>query len=362
MIVGAAGLLLERTLIRPTYKLDHAYSLLLTFGLTLIIEGVFREIFGTFGQPYQIPASLQGATDIGFMFLPNYRAWVLVASVVICAATWFFIERTQLGSYMRAATENPKLTQALGVNVPMLMMLTYAIGVGLAGLAGAMAAPIYQVSPLMGSEVIVVVFAVVVIGGMGSMLGSIVAGFSLRDLIEGLTKAIYPLCVVARDLRRDGHHPDGAPVGLFGRAVIAPAALSVIRGGVDMRISPITSTILIFAAIVAPFIFYSVFLMKALCFALFACSFNLILGYGGLLSFGHTAFFGGAGLRDGACHQGAGLPAGARHSGGRRRRCVPRRDLRHGGDPAAGHLPRHGDAGARADALLCRRAGAVHGW
>jgi branched-chain amino acid transport system permease protein len=293
VIVGAAGLLLERTLIRPTYKLDHAYSLLLTFGLTLIIEGVFRQIFGTFGQPYQMPSSLTGATNLGFMYLPNYRAWVLVASVVICAATWFFIERTQLGSYMRAATENPKLTQALGVNVPMLMAVTYAIGVGLAALAGVMAAPIYQVSPLMGSEVIIIVFAVVVIGGMGSILGSIVSGFAL-GLVEGLAKAFYPpassvvifLAMAIILLIR--------PAGLFGRAAIVPAALSIVRGGVDTRISPLLSTALLFLAIVAPFVFYPVFLMKALCFALFACSFNLVLGYGGLLSFGHTAFFGGA--------------------------------------------------------------------
>lgn len=293
IIVGAAGLLLERTLIRPTYKLDHAYSLLLTFGLTLVFEGVFRQVFGTFGQPYQIPASLTGATDIGFMFLPNYRAWVLVASIAICGATWFFIERTQLGSYMRAATENPKLTQALGINVPLLMMLTYAIGVGLAGLAGAMAAPIYQVSPLMGTEIIIVVFAVVVIGGMGSILGSIVSGFAL-GVIEGLTKVIYPpasslVIFVAMAIILMVR-----PAGLFGRAAIVPAALSVVRGGVDTRIGPLLSTVLLFLAIVAPFFFYPVFLMKALCFALFACSFNLILGYGGLLSFGHTAFFGGS--------------------------------------------------------------------
>jgi branched-chain amino acid transport system permease protein len=293
VIVGIGALALERTLIRPTYKLDHAYSLLLTFGLTLIIEGLFRQAFGTFGQPYRMPAALTGATNIGFMFLPNYRAWVLVASLVICLATWFFIERTQLGSYMRAATENPKLTQALGVNVPVLMSLTYAIGVGLAGLAGVMAAPIYQVSPLMGSEIIIVCFAVVVIGGMGSIMGSIVSGFAL-GLIEGIAKAFYPpassvvifLAMAVILLIR--------PAGLFGRGAIIPAAVSIVKGSAGTRISPITSTVLLFIAIVAPFFFYPVFLMKALCFALFACSFNLVLGYGGLLSFGHTAFFGGS--------------------------------------------------------------------
>jgi branched-chain amino acid transport system permease protein len=293
LIVGAMALVLERTLIRPTYKLDHAYSLLLTFGLTLIIEGVFRLEYGTSGQPYRMPAALTGATDIGFMVLPNYRAWVLFASVTICLAAWFFIERTQLGSYMRAATENPKLTQALGVNVPVLMTLTYAIGVGLAALAGVMAAPIYQVSPLMGSEIIIVVFAVVVIGGMGSIFGSIVSGFAL-GFIEGLTKVFYPpassvvifLAMAVILLIR--------PAGLFGRGAIIPAAVSIVKGSADTRVSPLASTVLLFFLIVAPFYFYPVFLMKALCFALFACSFNLVLGYGGLLSFGHTAFFGGA--------------------------------------------------------------------
>lgn len=293
LIVGAISLVIERTLIRPTYKLDHAYSLLLTFGLVLIVEGIFRQVFGTFGQPYQMPEALTGATDIGFMFLPNYRAWVLVASVVVCIATWYFIERTQLGSYMRAATENAKLTQALGVNVPMLMMFTYAIGVALAALTGVMAAPIYQVSPLMGAEIIIVVFAVVVIGGMGSILGSIVSGFAL-GLIEGLTKAIYPpassliifvFMAIILLIR---------PAGLFGRSAGVPAALSIVRGGADTRVNPYFASFLLLLALIAPFYFYPVFLMKALCFALFAFSFNLVLGYGGLLSFGHTMFFGGS--------------------------------------------------------------------
>ncbi len=293
LIVGGLSIIIERTLIRHTYKLDHAYSLLLTFGLLLIIEGVFRQAFGTFGQPYAMPSSLTGATNMGFMYLPNYRGWVLVASLTICLVTWYAIERTQLGSQMRAATENAKLTQALGVNVPVLMMLTYAGGVGLAALAGVMAAPIYQVSPMMGAEIIIVVFAVVVIGGMGSIMGSIVSGFAL-GLIEGLTKAIYPpasslIIFVAMAIILLIR-----PAGLFGRSQGVPAAVSVVRGGADTSINPWLSTALLFLAIVAPFFFYPVFLMKALCFALFACSFNLVLGYGGLLSFGHTAFFGGS--------------------------------------------------------------------
>jgi branched-chain amino acid transport system permease protein len=191
LIVGAMALVLERTLIRPTYKLDHAYSLLLTFGLTLIIEGVFRLEYGTSGQPYRMPAALTGATDIGFMVLPNYRAWVVVASLGVCLGTWFLIERTRLGATLRAGTENPALVQAFGINVPVMVMLTYAAGAALAALAGVLAAPVIQVTPLMGSNLIIVVFAVVVIGGMGSILGSILTGLGL-GLIEGLSKVFYP--------------------------------------------------------------------------------------------------------------------------------------------------------------------------
>jgi branched-chain amino acid transport system permease protein len=191
IVVGAFGIVLERILIRHLYRLDHLYGLLLTFGLALIIEGLFRQQWGSSGLPYSIPPELQGAHNLGFMFLPNYRAWVIVASLVICGGTWFAIERTRLGSYLRAATENPTLVQAFGINVPRMITLTYGFGVGLAALAGVMAAPIYQVSPLMGSNIIIIVFAVVVIGGMGSILGSIVSGFVL-GLIEGLTKVFYP--------------------------------------------------------------------------------------------------------------------------------------------------------------------------
>ena len=191
IIVGAVGIAIERLLLRHIYGLDHLYGLLLTFGLALIIEGVFRQQFGSSGQPYAIPPELQGGRNLGFMFLPNYRAWVIVASLVTCLATWFTIERTRLGAYLRAATENPVLVQAFGINVPRMITLTYGAGVALAALAGVMAAPIYQVSPLMGSNIIIAVFAVVVIGGMGSILGAIVSGFAL-GLVEGLTKVFYP--------------------------------------------------------------------------------------------------------------------------------------------------------------------------
>jgi len=191
VVVGLLGALIERTLLRRLYHLDHLYGLLLTFGLALIFEGVFRYKFGSSGQPYSIPEALTGGNNLGFMFLPTYRGWVVAASLVVCLSTWFVIERTKLGSYLRAATENPTLVSAFGINVPRMILLTYAFGVGLAAFAGVLAAPIYQVSPLMGSNLIIVVFAVVVIGGMGSIMGSIVTGFGL-GVIEGLTKVFYP--------------------------------------------------------------------------------------------------------------------------------------------------------------------------
>jgi branched-chain amino acid transport system permease protein len=191
IVVGATGIVIERLMISRLYKLDHLYGLLLTFGLALIIEGAFRNEYGSSGLPYSMPSELAGGRNLGFMFLPNYRAWVIVASLVLCLSTWYVIERTKLGSYLRAATENPALVQAFGINVPRMITLTYGFGVALAALAGVMAAPIYQVSPQMGSSLIIVVFAVVVIGGMGSIMGSIVTGFGL-GIIEGLTKVFYP--------------------------------------------------------------------------------------------------------------------------------------------------------------------------
>ena len=191
ILVGATGVIIERTMLARLYNLDHLYGLLLTFGLGLIIQGLFRNEFGSTGLPYAIPSQLQGGQNLGFMFLPNYRAWVIGASLLVCLGTWFVIERTKLGGYLRAATENPQIVQAFGINVPRMITLTYGFGVALAALAGVMAAPIYQVSPQMGADLIIVVFAVVVIGGMGSIMGAIITGFGL-GLIEGLTKVFYP--------------------------------------------------------------------------------------------------------------------------------------------------------------------------
>ena len=191
IVVGATGVVIERLMISRLYHLDHLYGLLLTFGLALIIQGLFRNQYGVSGLPYSIPAELSGGTNLGFMFLPNYRGWVIVASVVVCFATWFAIEKTRLGAYLRAATENPTLVGAFGINVPRMITLTYGFGVALAALAGVLAAPIYSVNPNMGADLIIVVFAVVVIGGMGSILGAILTGFGL-GIVEGLTRVFYP--------------------------------------------------------------------------------------------------------------------------------------------------------------------------
>lgn len=216
LVVGLLGIVIERLLLKHLYKLDHLYGLLLTFGLALIAEGVFRNAYGSSGQSYPVPELLQGGMDLGFMFMPLYRGWVVVAALAACAVTWYLIERTRLGATLRAATERPQLVQALGINVPVLVTMTYGAGVALAAFAGVLAAPVVQVSPLMGSNLIIVVFAVVVIGGMGSILGSIVTGLGL-GLIEGLTKVVYPeasavvifvIMVVVLLLR---------PAGLFGK-------------------------------------------------------------------------------------------------------------------------------------------------
>jgi branched-chain amino acid transport system permease protein len=217
LLVGAFGVLIEKTMISRLYKLDHLYGLLLTFGLALIIEGVFRNEFGASGLPYRPPEALRGGLDLGFMFLPAYRAWVVVAAVIVCLATWLVIEKTKVGSYLRAATERPQLVQAFGVNVPRMLTLTYGAGVALAAFAGVLAAPIYSVNPSMGANFIITVFAVVVIGGMGSILGSIVTGFAL-GFVEGATRVIYPeasatvvFVIMAIVLLT-------RPAGLFGRA------------------------------------------------------------------------------------------------------------------------------------------------
>ena len=217
LAVGLVGIVIERSMLRWLYQLDHLYGLLLTFGVALVIEGVFRNEFGSSGLPYTIPPQLKGSYNLGFMFLPVYRGWVVVFSLVVCLGTWYVIERTKLGAYLRAATENPTLVRAFGINVPRMITLTYGFGVALAALAGVLAAPIYQVNPLMGSNLIIVVFAVVVIGGLGSIMGSIVTGFGL-GVVEGFTKVFYPeasntvifvimaLVLLVR------------PTGLFGRA------------------------------------------------------------------------------------------------------------------------------------------------
>ena len=216
IVVGALGVVIERTLLRHLYRIDPIYGLLLTFGLALIAEGIFRYYFGVSGESYPVPDLLAGATNLGFMVLPNYRAFVIVASLVVCLGTWYLIERTRLGAYLRAGTENAKLVQAFGVNVPLMVMLTYGAGAGLAAMAGVLAAPIIQVTPLMGSNLIIVVFAVVVIGGMGSILGSVITGL-LLGLVEGLTRVFYPeasnvvvfvIMVIVLVLR---------PAGLFGK-------------------------------------------------------------------------------------------------------------------------------------------------
>ncbi|CAH2771215.1 MAG: Broad-specificity amino acid ABC transporter, permease protein 1 [uncultured Caballeronia sp.] len=191
LVVGVFGIVIERTMLRWLYKLDHLYGLLLTFGLTLVIEGVFRSIYGSSGQPYDVPELLSGSTNLGFMYLPNYRAWVVLASLVVCFATWFVIEKTRLGAYLRAGTENPKMVEAFGINVPLMVTLTYGFGVALATFAGVLATPVIQVSPLMGQSMIITVFAVVVIGGMGSIMGSILTGLGL-GVIEGLMRVFYP--------------------------------------------------------------------------------------------------------------------------------------------------------------------------
>jgi branched-chain amino acid transport system permease protein len=216
IVIGALGVGIERLFLQHLRNLDHLYGLILTFGLALIIEGLFRNTYGSSGQPYSVPESLQGGRNLGFMFLPNYRAWVVAFSIVVCFATWYGIERTRLGSYLRAATENPTMVRAFGINVPRMITLTYGFGVGLAALAGVMAAPIYNVSPQMGSDLIIVVFAVVVIGGMGSIMGAIITGFVL-GIVEGLTKVFFPeasntvifaIMIVVLLVR---------PAGLFGR-------------------------------------------------------------------------------------------------------------------------------------------------
>jgi len=300
VIVGLFGMLLERTLVRRVYKMEHLYGLLLTLGLSMVLDGVFLNLFSAVGRPYEIPKIMQGVWRLGFMALPIYRAYVIAASIFICGAVWLLIERTKMGSYLRAATENPALVGAFGVNVPRMVTLTFGFGTALAAFAGVLAAPIYQVSPLMGGNIIMVVFAIVVIGGMGSLIGSIVTGFTL-GVLEGLTKAFYPAAsnlvvfvVMALVLLVK-------PAGLFGTAPSLasqvantdPDSRPVISGKARDYFWPFCVMVAILVA--APFLLYPAFLLKALCYALFAVALNLLLGFAGLGSFGHAMFLGTAG-------------------------------------------------------------------
>lgn len=295
LLVGLIGALMERIFIRRVYDLDHAYGLLLTVGLAMLIEGLFNVRYGSAGQQYDVPQSLQGAINLGFMYLPIYRGWVIAMALLTCLATWYLIERTKLGSYLRAATENPDLLRAFGINVPRMLMLTYAFGVGLAGLAGVMAAPIYQVGPQMGQSIVITTFAVVVIGGMGSIFGAIVSGL-MMGVIEGLTKVFYPqasstiifvIMAIVLVLR---------PAGLFGRDTQAHSIADVSSGRADsiLENGRLWFVLMLSIGLALPFLMFPILAMKILIMAIFAMGYNIIFGYGGLLAFGHAAFFGTA--------------------------------------------------------------------
>ncbi len=312
LIMAGLAVVLEKTIIARTYKMDHLYGLLLTFGFALVLEGGFRQAYGVSGQPYAIPEQLVGGINLGFMFLPLYRAWAVVVSMVVCLAVWFLVEKTRLGAVLRAATENPVTVKSFGINVPRYITLTYALGVALAAIAGVVAAPIYQVSPLMGSNLVVVVFAVVVIGGMGSIGGAIVSGLGL-GIVEGLTKVFYPeasnfviFVIMAIVLLTK-------PSGLFGKPLTVQNTVAAEATRESLRLDPrwqrIGWWLLGAAALAAPLVVYPTFMMKVLCFALFAAAFNLLLGYVGLLSFGHAAFFGAAAYATGLAMKGWGLSA-----------------------------------------------------
>tara|TARA_R110002020_G_scaffold316999_1_gene532683 strand:- start:57429 stop:59270 length:1842 start_codon:yes stop_codon:yes gene_type:complete len=298
VLVGIVGMVTERLLLRRLASMDHLYGLLMTFGLALVLQGVFQVFFGSSGLPYPIPKELSGGVNLGFMFLPTYRGWVVGFSLIACIATWYLIERTRLGAYLRAATENPDLVRAFGINVPLMITLTYGLGVALAALAGVLSAPINSVRPLMGADLIIIVFAVVVIGGMGSILGAIVTGFGV-GVVEGLTKYLYPeasntvifvLMILVLLIK---------PTGLTGRggetahdAAAPETASASARGHVAMIVFGLVSLGLALLPLTSVYLY---FVMQVLCFALVAGAFNLLIGHGGLLSFGHAMFFGTAG-------------------------------------------------------------------
>jgi len=308
VVVGATGFIVERLFLRHLYRLDHLYGMLMTFGLTLIAEGIVRNIFGASGEGYALPAGLTGAWNFGFMLLPHYRGWVIAVSVVVCLLTWIAIEKTAIGSYVRAATENAPLTRAFGINVPRILMLTYSFGVALAGFAGVMAAPLYQVNAGMGSELIIVVFAVVVIGGMGSIIGAVISGFGL-GIIEGLTKVFYPEASTTAVFLVMAIVLLIRPSGLFGvvQTHRPDPQESAIPGRIPILDTTRAQLILLGILVIAPVFIYPPFLLKVLCFALLACSFNLLLGYGGMLSFGHAAFYGAGTYAAAVCAKFAGL-------------------------------------------------------
>lgn len=293
LVVAVIGGLMERIFIRRVYDLDHAYGLLLTVGLAMAIEGAFNVHYGAAGQMYGVPDSLKGGINLGFMFLPIYRAWVIVAAIIVCFSTWYVVERTKLGSYLRAATENPDLVRAFGINVPRLLMLTYAFGVGLAGFAGVMAAPIYQVSPQMGQGIIITIFAVVVIGGMGSIFGAIVSGLML-GVIEGLTKVFYPQASATVIFIIMALVLIFRPAGLFGKETTSHSVADVSSGraGSFLENGRLWLAVFTVGGIALPFLVYPIMGMKILVLALFALAYNLIFGYVGLLAFGHAAFYG----------------------------------------------------------------------
>ncbi|WP_322013901.1 ABC transporter permease [Paraburkholderia sp. J12] len=312
LIVAIVGMALERTLIKRTYKLDHMFGLLLTMGIAAVLEGLFVNVFGAVGRPYGIPQPFRGSLSLGFMFLPVYRGWVIVVSAVVCIATWFVVERTKLGAYLRAATENPNLVRAFGVNVPRLVTLVYGFGAALAAFAGVIAAPVLQVNPLMGGNLIITVFAVVVIGGMGSIVGSIVTGFGV-GLIEGLTKAIWPagsnvvifvIMAIVLMVRPEGLFGKATAIGSSGPS--SEETQPVHFGEPNEYLIPIV--ILGVLLVIAPFFVYPVFLMKVLCYALFAMSFNFLMGFVGIGSFGHAMFLGGAGYATAYAAKVWGLP------------------------------------------------------
>ncbi|WP_428249567.1 ABC transporter permease [Ferrovibrio sp.] len=315
LAVGAVSMLIERLLLRQLYDLHHLYGFLATFGVALLIEGVLQQLYGTSGRPYEVPQSLQGALNLGFMYLPTYRGWVLVLGILSCFITWFAIEKTKLGSYLRASAQNAKLVEAFGINVPILVMGTYGFGAALAALGGVLAAPLFPVAPLMGGNMVIVVFAVVVIGGMGSIPGAAVAGLTL-GLIEGLTNLVYPqaantviFLVMAAVLliRPNGLFSRSGPLARSGENASEDLGFNQIQSSGVKQVMIVIGAIAFLALLVLPFNIYPVFITHALCLALFACSFNMLLGYSGMLSFGHAAYFGVASYVTGLLLRNTGL-------------------------------------------------------